>query len=297
MPFSDIFTSTSAPPTAFMAKTTKTRASSRPAPKRRRLSRSQRTFAAARKLYPASDYGYQMIPRTDDTWRHFGPTYALTSQSQRTARAQGRYFGRGAYTGRGGFIGSIMKTAGKIKPSLDKAGKALYEGVPIPPEWHNLAEEVSGVNLPTNIGFKDFDTWIPSDMGSTSSAESGIRARLGSDFVGPVGAVQKIMSGKAGKMGSSSPKAPITEETKMFLDKKRAQGNLVAQRYSSLPLIPYSGRGAYTGTFFFTFTNITLSHPHRFEKQPFPRHQGQLRFGAPLSIQLQRNRGSHNLPP
>jgi hypothetical protein len=280
-----------------MAKTTKSRATSRSAPKRRRLSRSQRTFAAARKLYPASDYGYQMIPRTDDTYRHFGPTYALASQSQRTARAQGRYFGRGAYTGRGGFISSIMKTAEKIKPSLDKAGKAIYEGVPIPPEWHNIAEEVSGVNLPTNIGFKDFDTWVPSGFETASSAESGIRARMGSDFVGPVGAVQKIMRGEAGKMGTTSKTPPITEATKLFLDKKRAQGNLIAHRYSSLPLLPYSGRGAYTGTFFFTITNIALSHPHRFEKQPFPRLQGQLRFGAPISIQLQRDRSSHNLPP
>jgi len=71
----------------------------------------------ARKDYPSSQFGYQFIPRSEQTYQTFGPTYGLGSPAQRAARESAHYYGKGRY----GFLKKAWKFS---KPYLRKAAKA-----------------------------------------------------------------------------------------------------------------------------------------------------------------------------
>lgn len=96
--------------------------------RRRKLSRALRTFRNARRKYPASQYGYTFVPRTESTAAAFGPSYREASEAQRQDRINSRYYGRGVYTGQGSFWKKAAHYAWKHRGKvLDAAAMA---GVP-----------------------------------------------------------------------------------------------------------------------------------------------------------------------
>lgn len=65
--------------------------------KRRPLRRGVRTFMRARRKFPAKDYGYMFIPRTDETLASLGSTWREANESQRKNRMDSRYYGQGSF--------------------------------------------------------------------------------------------------------------------------------------------------------------------------------------------------------
>lgn len=96
--------------------------------RRRKLSRALRTFRNARRKYPASEYGYTFVPRTESTAAAFGPSYREASEAQRMDRINSRYYGRGVYTGQGSFWKKAARYAWKHRRGILKGASTL--GVP-----------------------------------------------------------------------------------------------------------------------------------------------------------------------
>jgi hypothetical protein len=124
------------------------RRSYRPRYRRRRpkLSRGLRTFRSARRKYPASQYGYTFIPRTESTAAGFGNSYREATEAQKQDRINSRYYGRGAYGGQGNFWKKAARFGWKHRGTI--LGAAASVGVP----GASALKRLSGAGVYTGQG-------------------------------------------------------------------------------------------------------------------------------------------------
>lgn len=88
-----------------------------PSTRRRRLGKGLRTFARARRSHPASQWGYQFIPRTAETSDALGSSYYGATAEQRARRVAMNYYGQGKY-------GLLKKAWSAARPIVSAMGKA-----------------------------------------------------------------------------------------------------------------------------------------------------------------------------